>query len=126
MATAVAFDYSNLSLSAANLIYRFGDAVSVRAFVDTPAANQIDPPTRTQINWDTRGVKLNIKSQDIDNSQVLVGDCMVLLTGDASKLPIEAKNNGTIVIGSESWKIINIATVKPGPLTLLYKVQVRK
>jgi hypothetical protein len=123
------FDYVALSKTAASLINRFGDSVKVTTFVDIPTNGGIDPPTRTRKDWDTKAVSRVAKSQEVGQAfgnglMVLMSDKIVLLAGDGSDLPVDA--NGTIAFGTDLWKIMSVQQIKPGPVSMLYKVLVRK
>lgn len=118
------FDYIRLSKRAADLIYRYGDACTVKNYVDTPNPSPFDPPTRTETNWPTRGVFLKYKDSEIDGTLVRQGDQRVLLAGWGNQTPV--KGQGRIVRGGEDWAIIEVSILRPDPVTMLYNVQVRR
>lgn len=122
------FDYIRLSKRAADLIYKFGDACQVLTYTDVPNSNPAKPPVRSVQEYPTRGVFLKYKAEDIDGTRVLSKDQMVLLSARVEDMPPEGAVEGDheVVRGSESWKMINVSILKPGPVTMLYKVQVRR
>jgi|SRR5690606_19093732 len=117
------FNYITLAKNAEALIYKFGDKCVVTGYKDVPNPDPIKPPTRTPTSKDTRGVWLRYKLQDVDGTNILRGDQMVLLAGK-----IEVDPRGIIHRGSEAWKIVATGTqlLKPGPTSMLWKVQVRQ
>nr|AYD82588.1 structural protein [Achromobacter phage vB_Ade_ART] len=121
------FDYSSLRDTAVRLIERFGAACSIVSYQDVPASNPADPPTRTKVTTGTVGVFLRYKSEDIDGTRVRAKDQMVLFHANPGDMPPEGEVEGDyeVVRGSELWKMISVSILKPGPVTMLYKVQVR-
>lgn len=115
------FDYVSLAKNAEALIRKFGDECKIVTYTDVPAPNPIDPPTRTPVKVGTRGVWGKFKLEDIDNVNILQADQRVLLAG---RLIIDSR--AVIERGSEQWKIIAVERVKPGPTSVLWKVQVRQ
>lgn len=122
------FDYSNLKNTATALITRFGGPCIVVTYTDTPNPNPIKPPIRTKVEYPTKGVFLKYKSEDIDGTRVLVKDQMVLLSADQASMPPEGEVEGDheVVRDGEVWKMISVSILRPGPVTMLYKVQVRQ
>lgn len=116
-----AFDYDRITKSAAMLIYKFGAECRVTTYTDVAAANPIDPPTRTKVEKTTRGVWLKFKEKDIDDVNILRSDQLVLLTGTLNIDP-----RGLIIRDGQAWKVIGSSQVKPGPTTVIHKVQVRQ
>lgn len=116
--------YDPIYAGAVKVIELMGDALIVVTYVDVAALNPMDPPTRTKVEWGGKGVFAKYKVEEIDGSLILRGDQYVLVDGRAKSLPVS--NNGTLVRGSENWKIMRIEEIKPGPLTILYKIQVRQ
>lgn len=122
------FDYIRLSKTPVNLIYKFGDSCELVTYTDTPNPNPVDPPIRTRKVSPAKGVFLRYKSEDIDGTRVRTADQRVLLAAAAANMPPEGEVEGDyeIVRNGETWKMVNVSILKPGPVTMMYTVQVRK
>ncbi|MCK9234929.1 MAG: hypothetical protein M0P09_01280 [Acholeplasmataceae bacterium] len=116
------FNYISLSKNADWLIAKFGDKCNVVTYTDVPDPNPIKPPTRTKMPTSTRGVFLRYRVQDIDGVNILRADQRVLLPSSISDVQMQ----GYIERGSEVWKIIHVERLKPGPVGMIWKLQVRQ
>lgn len=122
------FNYTNLRDTAAALIRRFGAPAVLVTYEDIPAPDPADPPVRTRVEHPTIAVFLKYRSEDIDGTRVLAKDQQVLMHADQSDMPPEGEVEGDheIVRDGIAWKMIQVSILKPGPVTMLYKVQVRQ
>lgn len=139
------FQYARLARTAQRLIERFGNAETIKGFVDrveppyaddyaadyadpgTPAASAPNrPPVREPYTQGVKAVFLNIEDEDIDGILVKAGDMKVLVS------PLTAKMRplltGTITRDAEGevWSIVKLKTLNPGGIKLLYTLQVRR
>ena len=119
--------YSNIRDNVADpLIAQYGTSIT---FIHE-VGNVYDPVTgsyanATQQTIITRGVKSQIKKQNLPNTNLVKeGDQLVLLS--ASQLTDAPIPGDTLQIGQELWKIVYVMPVDPGGTALIYKCFVRK
>lgn len=86
-----------------------------------------DPITDTisdgaTISKNTFGLLTEYSTKDIDEKTVKTGDKRFLI-GDPGFKP---DNSFSIIDGTETYSVVAVKAVSPGPTVILYKVQVRK
>ena len=114
-----AFDYSELSAVAVELIEEFGRAIIVRSFVKSGPDYA---PTLIPSDVGAIGVKVRYKSmQIVENSDSLTpGQDFAFLTTSV------ITTSDRIVDGSTEYEIDAVDIVDPGDTVLLYKAKVRR
>lgn len=91
-----------------------------------------DPAGANVVSLVVLGVFIEYEKEDFDGSLVRRGDKRVLVaakdtddvrTGTEN---IDVEDFDTILDGTEIWKIITVEVIEPGPLRVMYDIQVRK
>jgi hypothetical protein len=129
-------DYVSFQNLAERLIEANGRDLSL---VRRDQVNLTDPtkPWRGSTEVDTitvvvKGVFIDFEKEDFDGSLVRRGDKRVLIAaksvtdegGNASNLKIEDYDH--ILDAGVRWKIITVETIEPGPLRIMFDIQVRQ
>lgn len=117
--------YNRMLATASRLIKKFGAPTVFRSLLSVPNPNPSKPPTTTIVETTYDAVFTKIDEKEIDGTRILTGDMRVLVRGD---ITVDFKINGSIIDPKDSsiWKVINILPVAPGPVCVIFKVQVRK
>lgn len=132
----MALDYANFRLLAERLIEANGRDISL---VRRDQGNPVDPakPWRGSTEADTatvvvKGIFIEFEKEDFDGSLVRRGDKRVLIAdksvidegGAIPNLKIEDYDH--ILDGATRWKIITAELIEPGPLRIMFDIQVRQ
>lgn len=122
------FDYLPLQKIAADLIKQFGRQAQIRSQHSAPDPTEPwKPGAPTEDVAIIKAVFVKYKEMYVNGEEIQMGDQYVLVAGT---VPIDPNLKGTIVDGildtDPIWKIIKIQPIKPGPIEMLYKIQVRK
>jgi len=132
----MALDYVAFQSLAERLIEENGRTLSL---VRRDQGNPIDPakPWRgstevAEITVIVKGVFIDFEKEDFDGSLVRRGDKRVLIAdksvtdegGNASNLIISDYDH--ILDAGIRWKIITVKTIEPGPLRIMFDLQVRQ
>ena len=122
------FNYLPIQKVAADLIKDFGRVAQIRSQHSAPDPTEPwKPGTPTEDVATVKAVFVKYKQKDINGEQIQMGDQYVLVAGDVA---LDPNLKGTIVDGildsDPIWKIVKIQPIKPGPLEMLYKIQVRQ
>lgn len=104
-----AFNYSRLRSTADRLITRFGQPATIE---------RLEAPTSIACN----AVESEDRLFSPQNGQAIVADRKYLVTAPASAP--ELKDEGQLIVGGETLEIVAATRLKPGPMILLYDVQV--
>jgi hypothetical protein len=119
----MAFDYSPLAAVAVSLIADFGQDATVRRV----SGGTYDPVTGTSTGDTTtdtsvRAVVVGIAKDYAEQlgGNVQAGDRMALI---ATNEPLVSDS---LILGSETWAILDVQIVNPGGVALLYKAHVRR
>jgi hypothetical protein len=121
------FQYARLARTAQRLIDRFGITENIVGFVDVPNPDQPNRPgSRIEYDQDVSAVFLKIDEKLVDGQLIKSGDMKVLVSPNMATLDV--KMTGTISRAAENevWSIVNIKTLNPGGVKLLYTLQVRR
>lgn len=116
------FDYAKMAATALKLLNKFGqDTVLARS-----TGNSIDPITGavtagTDASVTTTGLIRNYKDDVIDGTRILTGDKELVLSNE-----YEPTLTDQVTIGSETWSIVGIKTIKPADTVICYFCQARK
>ena len=119
----MAFDYAPLESVAASLIADFGQSVTIRRVT----CESYDPVT---------GITTGGTNSDTTVSAVIVGiskDYAAQLGGNVQqgdRMALIATNeplvSDSLIIGSDTWAVLDVQEVNPGGTALLYKAHVRR
>lgn len=112
---------------ALRLITKNGQAITLRHF--TPGAPpDTDKPwvsgEPTPVDQDAVGVFLAYDQKYIDGETIRRGDQRVYIAADG--VTTDPQLDGTILRGSEVWKIVNVGVLSPNGQKIMYDVQVRQ
>jgi len=132
----MALDYVSFQNLAERLIEENGRTISL---VRRDQGNPTDPakPWRGSTEADeitvvVKGVFIEFEKEDFDGSLVRRGDKRILIAdksvtdegGSSSNLKIEDYDH--VLDGLVRWKIITAELIEPGPLRIMYDLQVRQ
>jgi hypothetical protein len=120
----MAFDYANiLDNVSAPAIDEFGDDVTLRVMEEATGSDEWDPDL-VSTDFAARAVRTKFKRMEIDGTVIEHGDVLYLVapTADLPEVTLVDK----LVDGPTVYTVINIETVKTGPLAVLWKIQCRK
>lgn len=135
--TAAAFDYDALKAKVDPLLERFGRSLcltrAARATTAEPIAGKPwlstskgDATTAevaaAQTISDLTGVFLSLVRRDRDGQTVEAKTQGVLLLA-ADELPEEVGPDWQLVDGTRTWEIVSSAPLEPGPVLLLYRLE---
>ena len=91
-----------------------------------------DPAGANIVSLTVLGVFIEYEKEDFDGSLVRRGDKRVLVAAkDTEDVRTGTENIlvedfDTLLDGAEIWKIITVEVIEPGPLRVMYDLQVRK
>jgi len=132
----MALNYSNFRTLADRLIGENGRNLTI---VRRDQANFTDPakPWRGSTEADTistvvKGVFIEYEKEDVDGTIVRRGDKRVLIAASdvedetTGNLNVKVEDYDHILDGTTRWKIVVAELIEPGPLRIMYDVQVRQ
>ncbi len=112
---------------AKKLIAKNGQMVTLRGYVEGDAADP-DKPWRpgaaVPSNQPIEAVFLDYEQKYIDGETVRTGDQRVFIPAEGLSTPPDPR--GTILRGSEVWKIIGLKPLNPNGQAIMYEAQVRQ
>lgn len=118
------FDYTNiLNNVSIPQIDNFGTDIVLRTVTETTSSDEWDPTFDTS-DTTVRAVRTNYEQSEIDGTVIKHDDVLYLIAPDPAYPKPEMVSQ--LVDGAETYRVINIRTVKTGPLAVLWKVQCRK
>lgn len=114
--------YAELQADAAALLAEYGRPMTLRR----PGASTIDPVTDEEVSsppqdLPTTGIITGYADNLIDGTRIKSGDRKAII--DASQVP---ELSDRLVIGAESWTLVNIEAKQPAETALVYVLQVRR
>lgn len=117
--------YGEMSATARDMLREFGKPVTVTLVTQ----GTYDPATSAkshdaEIITATKGVQTSFSLRDVDGTSILATDVRLLVA--ASSLARKPKPGDRVVIAGETYGVVNSKAVEPGPVALLYAVQLRK
>lgn len=116
--------YTDLRSTSADLIDKYGTSISVER--DTEGS--YDPATgtaaETSTTFTSAAVISSFKKSDIDGTNVLLGDLMLLVK--ASSGGWEPTRKDKVTIDGQEYFVVNFNPIKPGGTDVIYEVQIRK
>ena len=97
-----------------------------------PAEPWRDSTDAAEITFDVIGVFIEFEKENIDGEVVKRGDKQVLIaaksveddSGGASDIDIE--DYDFVLDGAVRWRIMQVELIEPGPLRIMYDIQVRR
>jgi hypothetical protein len=117
------FDYEGLKTQTAEpLLERFGKSATLIK-PGTPSGPPYNPVPGVPTEHPVTVVQTEYKLRDIDGTLIQQGDKKLLVS--TKNAPVPAMND-TIRSGSVVYQIINILPLDPGPVVMLWRLQVRK
>lgn len=117
--------YGEMAGTAREMIREFGKPVSITLV--TPGV--YDPSTSTKSPdaeevTVTKGVQTSFSNRDVDGTSILATDVRLLVA--ATSLSRKPRPGDRVIIAGETFGVVNSTAVEPGPVALLYAVQLRK
>ena len=124
-----AVDYAGIGEDVLQVILDAGRQVTLLKTGETV----VDPATPWDASGSTGGASLTPTAvmdeyalRDIDGQTVRVGDQMALIAADEIPAAHDIKTFDLLVDGAETWRIKGIKPIKPGPVAVLYILQLRR
>lgn len=115
--------YNRIAKTAIRLLTKYGKDCTFRSLVSVPNVNPSKPPIVSQSDNIYKAVFTKYKSEEIDGIRILTSDMKVLVQGNIDP---SFKINGQIIDPTgQVWKVVGLEPVIPGPICVLFKVQVR-
>lgn len=113
----MAIDYNKALASAKRLIRENGRDVTVRTF--TASGDEWNP---VQVPNDVvvKAVQTQFKAEEIDGTLIRTDDKLFLIAGGA-----DISLAKRLIDGGIDYEVVNVREVKPGAVSILWKVQVR-
>ncbi len=115
-------DYVKLAATAKRLIDANGRAISIvpRSLADPskPWLGTVDDTPVPAI-----GVFTEYNRRDIDGTKIQRSDQELSIAADG--LAVDIENVDAVLDGATTWQVVDTTVVKPGPIVLVYKLQVR-
>lgn len=119
----MAFDYESLKLEMVEpLIAEFGKTVTLTQ-PGTTTGPDYDPTPGVPVENTVTVVEVKIKQEHIDGTLIQQGDRMFLVSTQNAPDP---SLDDTMTVDGVLLQVIAINPLKPGPVTMLWKVQCRK
>ncbi len=120
--------YTEMAMTAEDLIKEFGRAVSLRKVTTGAPADAAKPwVVGAESTSDTvaRGVFLDTKRSFITGEVIPEDMSLVLLSAKAlgTVVPI---GKDRLVDGTDVWEVVKVETLKPGDVALIYELMVEK
>ena len=122
------FDYANSLATAQRLLTNFGRDVTIKT-VSGGTYNNATQTVDTQIEttFTAKAVLLDYKKLESGNSaqaNIEIDDKKLLVSPVG--LTAQPNANDLVVIDTVTWNIVNVKTLKPASITVLYELQIRK
>jgi hypothetical protein len=120
----MSFDYQRLrDQTAEPLIERFGKSATLTTFQAASGGDPWNPVPDTPVTQDVTVVQTVFDLRDRDGTLVQEDDVMFLLSTAGDPTTDLAQ---TLTVESVVYQVVRIMPLKPGDITMLYKVQARK
>lgn len=118
-----AFDYTRTLATANRLIERFGQLGAVRR-PGTPTGPSYDPTPGTPTDDPARFVITAYMAREVDGTRVLSSDVKVLMAPGG--LLNDPTTNDKVIAGSTEYMIVDVSTLAPAGVAVLYTLQCRR
>lgn len=116
----MAYDYAPIKATAAALLADFGQSVTIRAYTvsgSDPAAGTV---TRSSSDTAASCVKTRFNERNTPPGTLIEqGDLLAILD---KVVAIDDE----IIIGSDTWQVIDVFPVEPGATGVIWKAQIRR
>ena len=103
----------------------FGTGPLVGVIIRTTGADEsaYPPIPGTETEYACTVILTNYSIQDRDGTQITARDIMVLIAPDAETTP---QNGDKLRVNGETFHIVNVDTVQPGGVALMWECQAKK
>lgn len=121
----MAFDYARIKADVADkLIKKFGAPVTLTKAGNTGGYDENGNviPSTPNVTVTGDGVKLDYEQDEIDGTNIVAGDCYLLL-GSASGVPLVGM---TVPIGGVTWRVMKCSPLDPAGIVVMYTLQLRQ
>lgn len=119
----MAFDYERLKTGTAErLIEDFGKTVTLTQ-PGVYVGPDYNPTPGAPTEYPVFAVEVKIRQEHIDGTLIQQGDRMFLVS--TKNAPEPAMDN-TMTVDNSTLQVIEIKPLKPGPVTMLWKIRCRK
>ena len=118
----MAFDYAKMATTAARLLEKFGQTISViRTTGET-----IDPITGAIVagsdtTYSPKGLLRKYPNEVIDGTRIETGDRELIVDNT-----VEPALSDKVTVQGEQWTVVNVASINPAGTAVVYFCQVRK
>lgn len=123
-------EYDSSIALAKRLIKKKGQQVTLRSLTATAAPDPAKPwypGANVPVNWTVDAVFLGYEQKYIDGEQVQMGDQQVYMpAADLLGAQINPEEEGLVIRGTETWKIIKVKPLNPAGDPVMYELQVRQ
>lgn len=121
----MAFDYTGIrDGTVIPLIAEFGSTVTLRTKADGVGSEPWNPTFDAAVDYTAKAVRTTFRMDQIDGRLIQKDDILYLVSpGDALPAP---ELIDKLVDGDNTYNVIQINPLQPGPTTMLWKVQCRK
>lgn len=123
-------EYDSAIALAKRLIAKKGQDVTLRGFTAgaTPDPTKPwKPGTNTPVNQTVKAVFLDYEQKYIDGAMIQTGDQKVYMpSSDTSEVAITPEEEGLVIRGAETWKIVRIKPLNPNGQSIMFELQVRQ
>ena len=117
------FAYAKIARTATDLLSKFGQSITFVSTSEAAYSTATGGAVVTEIESSVVGVTLDYKSSEIDGTRVQQGDVRVYME---AKQGLSPKAGDKIIIDSFAWQVVASRPLKPGPLTVLHDMQLRR
>jgi len=124
-----AVDYTGIEVDVAQAIADAGREVTISKSGETV----VDPASPWDTDAATGGATLtpiaamiDYNLRDIDGESVKVGDQMAFITGSEVPATQDMRTFDRLLDDTEAWRIVEVQVIKPGPVIVLYILQLRR
>lgn len=117
------FNYTKITETAKRLLERFGQEVTLVMRSEGAYNTATGSSVITETSITANGVMLDYKDSEIDGTRVQQGDVRCFMESKADAIP---KSGDLVVIDSINWTLVEPKKLKPGPVLVLYDLQLRR
>lgn len=123
-------EYDSAIALAKRLLKKKGQPVTLRSLTAAPAPDPSKPwypGANAPTDWTVDAVFLGYEQKYIDGEQVQMGDQQVYMPAfDTSGAAILPEEEGLVIRGAETWKIVALKPLNPAGDPVMYELQVRQ
>ena len=115
----MAYDYSGLQSTATRLIARFGRAATL-VKLTTASGSAYDPGDPAEVEHAVTICEIGYKQSERDGTLVEQNDRRIMM--DSAVAPT---SQDRIVDGADEFVVVSVEATQPGPVAVMYTVQLR-